>query len=180
MQCRTCIGALGTPQPNGAPRQKVFTGFPLQLIFAKVKAENQQHLLHHYLQISQHSTRRALHCRSFLYYKDSQPLDGFINGNSKIISFKEFISPQPVGGSSKRKNPGPWARAQCAHWLRRPCIYAEYRVQCKEDITVRLAFVFMCFHTSVTCNSIFFDMSFRAFLDRPRLCLCLGSCCNIV
>ena len=38
----TCIGALGTPppQPNGAPRKKVFTGFPLQLIFAKVKAEN--------------------------------------------------------------------------------------------------------------------------------------------
>ena len=37
-----CIGALGTPQPNGAPRWKVFTGFPLQLqlIFAKVKAEN--------------------------------------------------------------------------------------------------------------------------------------------
>ena len=33
----TCIGALGTPQPNGAPRWKVFTGFPiLQLIFAKV------------------------------------------------------------------------------------------------------------------------------------------------
>ena len=35
-----CIGALGTPQPNGAPRSKVFTGFTLQLIFAKVKAEN--------------------------------------------------------------------------------------------------------------------------------------------
>jgi len=36
----TCIEALGTPQPKGAPRYKVFTGFPLQLIFAKVKAEN--------------------------------------------------------------------------------------------------------------------------------------------
>ena len=43
----TCIGALGTlPQPNGAPRQKVLTGFPLQMIFAKVKAENQQHLFY--------------------------------------------------------------------------------------------------------------------------------------
>ena len=32
-----------------------------------------------------------------------------------------FISPQPVGGPSKRKKiRGPWARAQCAHWLRRP------------------------------------------------------------
>jgi len=30
----------GHPQLNGAPRSKVFTGFPLQLIFAKVKAEN--------------------------------------------------------------------------------------------------------------------------------------------
>ena len=26
----------GHPQPNGAPREKVFTGFPLQLIFAEV------------------------------------------------------------------------------------------------------------------------------------------------
>jgi len=37
----TCIGAgPGHPQLNGAPRSKVLTGFPLQLIFAKVKAEN--------------------------------------------------------------------------------------------------------------------------------------------
>jgi len=37
----TCIGPWAPPpQPNGAPRKKVFTGFPLQLIFAKVKAEN--------------------------------------------------------------------------------------------------------------------------------------------
>jgi len=42
---------------------------------------------------------------------------------NKSISFNKFISPQPVGGPSKRKkNPGPWARAQCIHWLRRPCI----------------------------------------------------------
>jgi len=46
------------------------------------------------------------------------------DGN-KIISFIKFISPQPVGGLSKRKkNPGPWARAQCAHWLRRPWLPA--------------------------------------------------------
>ena len=32
-----------------------------------------------------------------------------------------FNSPQPVGGPSKRKKiRGPRARAQCAHWLRRP------------------------------------------------------------
>jgi len=36
----TCIGAPGTPPAERAPRYKVFTGFPLQLIFAKVKAEN--------------------------------------------------------------------------------------------------------------------------------------------
>ena len=41
---------------------------------------------------------------------------------NKIISFKKFSSPQPVGGPSKRKKiRGPWARAQCADWLRRPC-----------------------------------------------------------
>ena len=50
----------GHPQPNGAPRQNVFTGIPLQLIFAEVKAENQPHLLHCYLQLSQRSTRTAL------------------------------------------------------------------------------------------------------------------------
>ena len=42
-------------------------------------------------------------------------------GGNKIISLKKFISPQPVGGPSNRKKiRGPWARAQCAHWLRRP------------------------------------------------------------
>jgi len=24
------------------------------------------------------------------------------------------------GPLKKKKNPGPWTRAQCAHWLRRP------------------------------------------------------------
>jgi len=41
--------------------------------------------------------------------------------NNKIISFKKIISPQPVGGPQKEKKfAGPWERAQCAHWLRRP------------------------------------------------------------
>jgi len=40
-QCRLYLHwGPGNPQPNGVPRLKVFTGFPLQLIFAKVKAEN--------------------------------------------------------------------------------------------------------------------------------------------
>jgi len=40
-QCRLYLHwGPGHPQPNGAPRWKVFIGFPLQLIFAKVKAEN--------------------------------------------------------------------------------------------------------------------------------------------
>ena len=38
---------------------------------------------------------------------------------NKIISFKKFILPQPVGGPEKKKKiRGRWA---CAHWLRRPC-----------------------------------------------------------
>ena len=85
-----------------------------------------------YLQLSQRSTRTALYCRSVLYYKDSQvkltryALLVFVRScssiNNKIISFKKFISPQPVGGPWKRKKiRGRWARAQCAHWLRRPC-----------------------------------------------------------
>ena len=40
---------------------------------------------------------------------------------NKIISFKKIMSPQPL---KKKKNPGGgWARAQCAHWLRRPFVY---------------------------------------------------------
>ena len=40
-QCRLYLHwGPGQPQTNWAPRYKVFTGFPLQLIFAKVKAEN--------------------------------------------------------------------------------------------------------------------------------------------
>jgi len=47
-------------------------------------------------------------------YRDSLTVD-LCEGNT-IISFKKIISPQPVGGPQKEiKNPGPWARAQCAH-----------------------------------------------------------------
>ena len=61
MKCRLYLHSVhwgpGHPPVERGPSLKVFTGFPLQLIFAKVKAENQQHLLHRYLQLSQHSTR---------------------------------------------------------------------------------------------------------------------------
>ena len=51
-------------------------------------------------------------------YRVSLTVD-LCEGN-KIISFKKIISPQPVGGPSKnKKNQRLWARAQCAHWLRR-------------------------------------------------------------
>ena len=36
----TCIGTLGTPSRTGPLARKYLPGFPLQLIFAKVKAEN--------------------------------------------------------------------------------------------------------------------------------------------
>jgi len=36
----TCIGALGTPPAERGPSLESITGFPLQLIFAKGKAEN--------------------------------------------------------------------------------------------------------------------------------------------
>ena len=52
-------------------------------------------------------------------YRVSLTVD-LCEGN-KIISFKKFTSPQPVGAPQKEKKIwGPWARAQCAHWLRRP------------------------------------------------------------
>ena len=41
------------------------------------------------------------------------------DGN-KIISFKKLFHHSQLGAPQKRKNLGPWVRAQCAHWLRRP------------------------------------------------------------
>ena len=69
------------------------------------------------MQLSQRSTRTALCCiRSILLV--------FVRSCSSInnkILVQKIISPQPVWGPSKRKKiRGPWARAQCAHWLRRP------------------------------------------------------------
>jgi len=53
-------------------------------------------------------------------YRVSLTVD-LCKGN-KIISLKKFILPQPVRRPQKEKNiRGSWARAQCAHWLRRPC-----------------------------------------------------------
>jgi len=34
-----------------------------------------------------------------------------------------------LGALKKKKNRGPWARAQCAHWLRRPWISSWYFVK---------------------------------------------------
>jgi len=51
-------------------------------------------------------------------------------GNN-IISLKRIISPQPVAGSQKEKKiRGPWATAQCAHWLRRPCSFHSIPAAC--------------------------------------------------
>ena len=43
---------------------------------------------------------------------------------NKIISFKNLFHHSQSGALKKKTNPealGTWARAQCAHWLRRPC-----------------------------------------------------------
>ena len=40
---------------------------------------------------------------------------------NKIISFKKLFHHSQLGLLKKKKIRGPWARAQCAHWLRRPC-----------------------------------------------------------
>ena len=64
--------------------------------------------MHRYLQLSPRSTRTALYCRSILLVF----LRSCSSINNKIISFKNFISPQPVGGSSKRKK-NPVALGTC-------------------------------------------------------------------
>ena len=151
-QCRLYLHwGPGHPQPNGAPRQRVFTKFPLQLIFAKVKAENQQHSLHSYLQLSQRSTRTALYCRSILlvFIRSCSSI------NNKVISLKKFISPQPVGGPSKRKKiRGPWARAQCAHWLRRPWRTPKC-THTKKSRNRRKSRIHNCYLVIYSCDVVF-------------------------
>ena len=51
--------------------------------------------------------------------------DDLCEGN-KIISLKHLFHHSQLGAPQKEKNPWPWARAQCAHWLRRPW-YTPYR-----------------------------------------------------
>ena len=51
-------------------------------------------------------------------YRVSLTVD-LCEGN-KIISLKKNYFTTASWGSSKKIR-GPWARAQCAHWLRRPC-----------------------------------------------------------
>ena len=40
--------------------------------------------------------------------------------SNKIITLKNYFTTASWGPLKKNKNPGAWARAQCAHWLRRP------------------------------------------------------------
>ena len=47
----------------------------------------------------------------------------FVRSCSSInnkISFENLFHHSHLGPLEKEKNPGPWARAQYAHWLRRP------------------------------------------------------------
>ena len=59
-------------------------------------------------------------------YRVSLTVD-LCEGN-KTISCKNFTLPHPVGASQKEKKiRGPWARGQCADWLRRPCwLHADW------------------------------------------------------
>ena len=72
--------------------------------------------MHCYLQLSQRSTRTVLYCRSILlvFVRSCSSM------NNKIISLKNLFHHSQLGAPQKEKILGPWARAQCAHWLRGP------------------------------------------------------------
>jgi len=46
--------------------------------------------------------------------------------NNKIISLKTYFTTASWGPLKKKKIQGPWARAQCAHWLRRLWRYRPF------------------------------------------------------
>ena len=52
-------------------------------------------------------------------YRVSLTVD-LCKGN-KIISLKNLFHHSQLGALKKKKHPGSWAPAQCAHRLRRPC-----------------------------------------------------------
>ena len=56
--------------------------------------------------------------------------------NNKIISLKNLFHHSQLGAPQKEKKiRGPWARAQCAHWLRRSCVASAVNdtvVRCPE------------------------------------------------
>ena len=56
-------------------------------------------------------------------YRVSLTVD-LCEGNEIISFFLNCFTTASWGPLEKKKNRGPWARAQCAHWLRRPCLYA--------------------------------------------------------
>ena len=98
------LSALGlAPPAERGPSLESIYRFSLQLIFAKVKAENWQHLLHRYLQLFQRSTETALYCRSILlvFVRSCSSI------NNKIISLKNYFTTASWGPLKKKKTWGP-------------------------------------------------------------------------
>jgi len=111
----TCIGALGTPSRTGALARKYLPGFPyswsLRILRQKISSI--------YCIIICKLTRYAL----LVFVRSCSSI------NNKIISFKNLFHHSQLGAPQKEKFRGPWARAQCAHWLRRPwCVRRERKV----------------------------------------------------
>ena len=88
----TCIGALGTPSRTGPLARKYLPGFPYSWSLRRLR----QKISGIYCTVICKLTRYAL----LVFVRSCSSI------NNKIISFKKFISPQPVGGPQKEKKSG--------------------------------------------------------------------------
>ena len=83
------------------------------------------------------------------------------DGNSKIISFKKLFHHSHLGPLKKKKNPGPWARAQCAHWLRWPCFCKQNLLLFVQPRWQRKTYFFNHYNVFVSMNFIAFTVQVK-------------------
>ena len=122
----TCIGALGNPSRTGPLARKYLQGFPYSWSLRRVRQKISSifcTVICNYPSAAQHKNSPLAYCRSILLVF----VRAYSSINNKIISIKNYFTTASWGPSKRTKSAGPWARAQCAHWLRRPCAPAPTR-----------------------------------------------------
>jgi len=124
----TCIGALGTPSRTGPLARKYLLSFPYSLSLRRLRQKISNIYCTVICNYPSAAQEQPFTVGLFFITKTVKltryALLVFVRScssvNNKIISLKNLFHHSQLGAPQK-KSWGPWARAQCAHWLRRPC-----------------------------------------------------------